>query len=263
MDLMLPKVFSKLYDFYWCQHPAPTQEDPTFLHLSIRVFTPKTNWESNAQLRAALPPPAPPTPSPAHSSHTRGSASRELGVVSLTVRSSGGETVLWGPMVGGGRWYSLDWSCCADGQGRVSRTHSTGSSQAAFCPWTCRQGAREVAPAHQTFTPPQGCQHSPGATSSELGPALCPHAPGCAGYLEPIFRPLLQVRDDGVVPQVNEPGPEILDSNGAGQEEAGTCRKRQSTDGSWALWLQPPAPHQQSCTQRRRCRRERRAWPYR
>lgn len=155
LDLMLPKVFSKLYDFYWCQHPAPTQEDPTFLHLSIKVFTPKTNWESNAQLRAALPPPAPPTPSPAHSSHTRGSASRELGVVSLTVRSSGGETVLWGPMVGGGRWYSLDWSCCADGQGRVSRTHSTGSSQAAFCPWTCRQGAREVAPAHQTFTPPQ------------------------------------------------------------------------------------------------------------
>lgn len=57
--------------------------------------------------------------------------------MSFTLRSSGGDTALWGPMVGGGRWYSLDWSCCADGQGRVSRTHSTGSSQAAFCPWTC------------------------------------------------------------------------------------------------------------------------------
>ena len=65
---------------------------------------------------------------------TSGSESRELGVLSLTVLSSGGEAMLWGPTVGGGRWYSFDWSCWAEGQGRVSRTHSTGSSQAAFCP---------------------------------------------------------------------------------------------------------------------------------
>lgn len=90
------------------------------------------------------------------------------------------------------------------------------------------------------------CQHTPGATSSELGPGLRPHVPACTGYLEPIFCPLLQVRDDGVIPQVNEPGPEILNSDGAGQEEAGTCRRRQSTDGSWAPWLQPPPPCQQS-----------------
>lgn len=39
-------------------------------------------------------------------------------------------------MLGGGRWKSLDWSCCALGQGRVPLTHSTGSSQTAFWPWT-------------------------------------------------------------------------------------------------------------------------------
>lgn len=43
---------------------------------------------------------------------------------------------LGGPMLGGGRWKSLDWSCCALGQGRVPLTHSTGSSQTAFCPCT-------------------------------------------------------------------------------------------------------------------------------
>lgn len=71
--------------------------------------------------------------------HTKGSDSKELGVESLPLRSSGGETVLWGPMLGGGRWYSFDWSCWADGHGNVSRTHSTGSSQAAFCPCTCNR----------------------------------------------------------------------------------------------------------------------------
>lgn len=64
----------------------------------------------------------------------KGSESREFGVLSLTVLSSGGEAMLCGPTEGGGRWYSFDWSCWADGQGSVSRTHSTGSSQAAFCP---------------------------------------------------------------------------------------------------------------------------------
>lgn len=39
-------------------------------------------------------------------------------------------------MLGGGRWKSLDWSCCALGQGRVPLTQSTGSSHTAFCPWT-------------------------------------------------------------------------------------------------------------------------------
>lgn len=34
----------------------------------------------------------------------RGSESREFGVLSLTVLSSGGEAVLWGPTEGGGRW---------------------------------------------------------------------------------------------------------------------------------------------------------------
>lgn len=41
-----------------------------------------------------------------------------------------------GPMLGGGRWKRRDWSCWALGQGRVPLTHSTGSSQTAFCPWT-------------------------------------------------------------------------------------------------------------------------------
>lgn len=58
----------------------------------------------------------------------------------MTVLSSGGEAMLCGPTVGGGRWHSFDWSCWADGQGRVSRTHSTGSSHAAFCPWAWRGG---------------------------------------------------------------------------------------------------------------------------
>lgn len=56
--------------------------------------------------------------------------------------------------MGGGRWYSFDWSCWADGQGRVSRTHSTGSSQAAFCPWTWREG--ESGYWQGTHTP-EGC----------------------------------------------------------------------------------------------------------
>ncbi|KAF3856663.1 hypothetical protein F7725_017386 [Dissostichus mawsoni] len=41
------------------------------------------------------------------------------------------------PMLGGGKWNSLAWSCWADGQGSVPLTHSTGSSHTAFCPWTC------------------------------------------------------------------------------------------------------------------------------
>lgn len=58
-------------------------------------------------------------------------------------------------------------------------------------------------------------------------------------YLEPIFCPLLQVRDDGIVPQVDEPGPEILNSNRAGQKEAGTCGgKADSGNGSWVPLLQ-------------------------
>lgn len=43
---------------------------------------------------------------------------------------------LGAPILGGGRWNSLDWSCCALGQGRVPLTHSTGSSHTALCPWT-------------------------------------------------------------------------------------------------------------------------------
>lgn len=63
---------------------------------------------------------------------TSGSDSKVLGgCVSLGVFFSS----LGGPMLGGGRWKSLDWSCCALGQGRVPLTHSTGSSQTAFCPW--------------------------------------------------------------------------------------------------------------------------------
>ena len=50
--------------------------------------------------------------------------------------SLGGFSSLGGPTLGGGRWKSLDWSCCALGQGRVPLTHSTGSSQTAFWPWT-------------------------------------------------------------------------------------------------------------------------------
>lgn len=82
---------------------------------------------------------------------------------------------------------------------------------------------------------------SPSATGSRPSPALCPHVPGSLGYLEPIFGSLLQVGDDGVIPQVDEPSPEILDPDGAGQEEAGTCRGRQRAKmGSG----RPPAPRQ-------------------
>lgn len=64
---------------------------------------------------------------------TSGSDSKVLGGgVSL----GGFFSSLSGPMLGGGRWKRRDWSCCALGQGRVPLTHSTGSSQTAFCPWT-------------------------------------------------------------------------------------------------------------------------------
>lgn len=63
------------------------------------------------------------------------------------------------------------------------------------------------------------------------------------GYLEPIFCSLLQIRDDGVVPQVDEPGPEILNSNRAGQKEAGACGgKADSRNGSWVPLLQALGP---------------------
>lgn len=89
------------------------------------------------------------------------------------------------------------------------------------------------------------CTHSPSA--SPLPPthdgciSVSPHwfafpCDSSTGYLEPIFRPFLQVRDDGVVPQVDEPGPEILNSNRAGQKEAGTWAgggKADSRNGSW------------------------------
>lgn len=42
-------------------------------------------------------------------------------------------------------------------------------------------------------------------------------------YLDPVLGPLLQVGDDGVVPQVYEPGPEVLNADGAGQKEARAC----------------------------------------
>lgn len=63
---------------------------------------------------------------------TRGSDSKVLGGggVSLGAFFSS----VSGPMLGGGRWKRRDWSCCALGQGRVPLTHSTGSSQTAFCP---------------------------------------------------------------------------------------------------------------------------------
>lgn len=42
---------------------------------------------------------------------TSGSESTELGGVSLCVRSSAGWLGLPGPVLGGGRWKSLAWSC--------------------------------------------------------------------------------------------------------------------------------------------------------
>lgn len=68
---------------------------------------------------------------------TSGSDSIELGGVSLWGRSSPAWLGLAGPVLGGGRWKSLAWSCWADGQGRESRTHSTGSSHTAFWPCAC------------------------------------------------------------------------------------------------------------------------------
>lgn len=98
-------------------------------------------------------------------------------------------------------------------------------------------------PLHLPSPHPGVCcdSRSPSATGSRPSPALCPHVPGSLGYLEPIFGSLLQVGDDGVIPQVDEPSPEILDPDGAGQEEAGTCRGRQrgKMGSGW-----PPAPRQ-------------------
>ena len=60
----------------------------------------------------------------------------ELGGVSWCRSSLAGPGPPEGPL-GGGRCSSLAWSCLAEGQGRVPLTHSTGSSQGAFCPpWT-------------------------------------------------------------------------------------------------------------------------------
>lgn len=67
---------------------------------------------------------------------TSGSDSRVLGG---GVSFGGFFSSLCGPTLGGGRWKSLDWSCWALGQGRVPLTHSTGSSQTAFWPWTWKK----------------------------------------------------------------------------------------------------------------------------
>lgn len=42
-------------------------------------------------------------------------------------------------------------------------------------------------------------------------------------HLDPILGPFLEIRNDGVVPQVNEPGPEVLNADGTGQKEARAC----------------------------------------
>lgn len=91
------------------------------------------------------------------------------------------------------------------------------------------------------------CSHNASASPLPLTHDSCisvsPHwfvlpRASSTGYLEPIFCPLLQIGDDGVVPQVDEPGPEILNSNGAGQKEAGTCgEKADSGNGSWVSLL--------------------------
>lgn len=65
---------------------------------------------------------------------TSGSDSKVLGGGGVSL--GGFFSSLCGPMLGGGRWNRRDWSCCALGHGRVPLTHSTGSSQTAFCPWT-------------------------------------------------------------------------------------------------------------------------------
>lgn len=67
---------------------------------------------------------------------TSGSDSRVLGG---GVSFGGFFSSFCGPTLGGGRWKSLDWSCWALGQGRVPLTHSTGSSQTAFWPWTWKK----------------------------------------------------------------------------------------------------------------------------
>jgi len=67
---------------------------------------------------------------------TRGSDSMEVGGVSWCLSWQVGPGLPEAPL-GGGRCSSLAWSCLAEGQGRVPRTHSTGSSQGAFWPpWT-------------------------------------------------------------------------------------------------------------------------------
>lgn len=45
-------------------------------------------------------------------------------------------------------------------------------------------------------------------------------------YLDPILCSLLKVGDDGIVPQVNEPSPEILNANGTWQEETWSWKVR-------------------------------------
>lgn len=155
----------------------------------------------------------------------------------------------------------------------MSRTHSTGSSQAAFCPCTCNGDRQErvltsfperksctqqfstllrntgrssesiyiwVGQPDREFTEYYCLQDAfLGVISNRVkgrvqeGKAIpateCSQQPpqstnwgrrGCERhYLDPILRSLLKVGDDRIIPQVNEPGPKILNTNGTWQEE--------------------------------------------
>lgn len=45
---------------------------------------------------------------------------------------------------------------------------------------------------------------------------------GGEAHLDPVLGSFLEIGNDGIVPQVNEPGPEVLNANGTGQKEART-----------------------------------------
>ena len=116
---------------------------------------------------------------------------------------------LGGPMLGGGRWKSLDWSCCALGQGRVPLTHSTGSSHTALWPCTWENRQRAVAELYYKE------KLLVDITDVRLWRFFCFH-------LDTVFGSLLQVWYDRVVPEVNEPLPELCHWHWAWQEEART-----------------------------------------
>lgn len=144
----------------------------------------------------------------------------ELGGVSLWGLSSKGWPGLLEPMLGGGRWNSFAWSCWADGQGSVPLTHSTGSSHTAFCPWTWSVTTYQLKLERNI-----SCERE--ATSNKWGRNVSwrPFSGfvDSVSHLDAVLCPLLEVRDNRVVPKVDKPRSKLFHRDWTGQEKARTC----------------------------------------